>query len=480
MHLLVRAVTEGFYQLSGIKFADGELLLLVSLVISLLGALVFKHVVNPAPVSKQWKLFFCTAFGIWMFYCNWGWIIIIPLVEVVISHLIFKYVHIRIASGLVFILSMAALCVGHGMMLHKSYNNVMGKKSSADFTGTLMVLTQRITSYSCSLYDGLAAKDEDLSESRRKNAIRNRPTFVEYFSYVFNFFGILVGPLVFYNDFMEVFEREKDEQTTQTVTSQQDQQIDQERPRQGSKAPVARKFLQGLFMVAIFGFGSNACPCKANIDPDFVASNSLWFRAVYLHLSLFCQRAKYYLVWLIGDSIFNAGGIGFSGVDENGVEQWNETSNVNIAEVEFASGIKNYIDNWNMTTVKWIRLVSFDRIPKRHRTGASFLLSAFWHGFYPGYYIMFATFHLFRLIQQKWRRSMRPRFQTTAAQRYCYEAIMIVFTQLSISYSVLPFVTLHFSSAWTFYSNVYFVGHIIAVALLLLVPSKRSENPKSE
>ena len=49
---------------------------------------------------------------------------------------------------------------------------------------------------------------------------------------------------------------------------------------------------------------------------------------------------------------------------------------------------------------------------------------------------------------------MRPRFQTTAAQRYCYEAIMIVFTQLSISYSVLPFVTLHFSSAWTFYRLV--------------------------
>ena len=46
-----------------------------------------------------------------------------------------NYLHVLFIHSLVFILSMAALCVGHGMMLHKSYNNVMGKKSSADFTG---------------------------------------------------------------------------------------------------------------------------------------------------------------------------------------------------------------------------------------------------------------------------------------------------------------------------------------------------------
>lgn len=34
--------------------------------------------------------------------------------------------------------------------------------------------------------------------------------------------------------------------------------------------------------------------------------------------------------------------------------------------------------------------IVYERVP-HHRTQAVFVLSAFWHGFYPGYYMAFAT-----------------------------------------------------------------------------------------
>jgi len=100
---------------------------------------------------------------------------------------------------------MIGLSLGNFYVVYTRYNEVIFK-NTPDFTGTVMVLTQRLTSFSCSLYDGVVCEESKLSESRRRNAIKKLPTFVEYFSYMFNFFGILVGPLVFYNDFIIVFE----------------------------------------------------------------------------------------------------------------------------------------------------------------------------------------------------------------------------------------------------------------------------------
>merc|ERR1712183_1148487 len=83
------------------------------------------------------------------------------------------------------------------------------KPGGLDFAATIMVLTQRLTSFSCSLYDGLCVDDRKLTPVRRKQAIRTQPTFAEFFSYTFHFPGILAGPMVFYNDYMSIFETQQ-------------------------------------------------------------------------------------------------------------------------------------------------------------------------------------------------------------------------------------------------------------------------------
>jgi hypothetical protein len=87
--------------------------------------------------------------------------------------------------------------------------------------------------------------------------------------------------------------------------------------------------------------------------------------------------------------VHNASGFGFNGFDENDQPKWDLLDNVNIMAIEKSTSIKGIIDNWNMQTSKWMRAIAFERLTYGKTFGV-FVLSAVWHGFYPGYYITFA------------------------------------------------------------------------------------------
>ena len=58
--------------------------------------------------------------------------------------------------------------------------------------------------------------------------------------------------------------------------------------------------------------------------------------------------------------------------------------------LQFSTSLKKLIDNWNITTTKWLRHTVYCRVSWQP-TFMVFLISAFWHGFYPGYYLCFTS-----------------------------------------------------------------------------------------
>ncbi|KAI2655634.1 Lysophospholipid acyltransferase 1 [Labeo rohita] len=92
----------------------------------------------------------------------------------------------------------------------------------------------------------------------------------------------------------------------------------------------------------------------------------------------------------IADAIHNAAGYGISGVNERGEVCWDHISNVRIWKIETATSFKSFIDNWNIQTALWLKSVCYDRAPY-YRMPLTFVLSAIWHGVYPGYYFTFIT-----------------------------------------------------------------------------------------
>lgn len=112
----------------------------------------------------------------------------------------------------------------------------------------------------------------------------------------------------------------------------------------------------------------------------------------------------------------------------------------------------------------------FERVPKKYGTVLVFATSAIWHGFYPGYYITFATGALFVSAARVARSRLRHRFQTNAILRDVYDVLTILVTRFFMAYACFPFVFLEFAGTARLYLKLFMCLHLVAVATLVGLP----------
>jgi lysophospholipid acyltransferase len=101
-------------------------------------------------------------------------------------------------------------------------------------------------------------------------------------------------------------------------------------------------------------------------------------------------------VWTLAEGACILSGIGYNGFDTTtGKVFWNRLENIDPWKLETAQNSYAYLGNWNKNTNHWLRNYVYLRVtPKGKKPGfrssmATFTTSAFWHGFYPGYYFAF-------------------------------------------------------------------------------------------
>ncbi|XP_064781629.1 lysophospholipid acyltransferase 2-like [Oncorhynchus masou masou] len=341
---------------------------------------------------------------------------------------------------------------------------------SADFTGPMMVITQKITSLAFEIHDGMCRKEEQLTPNQKVLAIRRMPSLLEYFSYNCNFMGILAGPTSSYNDYIAFIEgtpcrRSKDHQTNGKTNG---------RHKQTDPSPnieVVRKLATCFFSLMVFLSVCKVFPVERNIEDDFIATTPFYAQVVYLYLSMLTTRPKYYFVWTLADAINNAAGFGFNGYNSDGSPRWDLISNLRIMDIEFATSFKMFLDNWNIQTAHWLKRVCYERCPY-HPTAATFILSAMWHGAYPGYYLTFLTGIVVTLAARAMRHNVRPYFLGSPSHKLLYDGITWAGTQIAICYTVVPFVLLSVGPSMKFYRSWYFSVHIGCVLLAVALPVK--------
>jgi lysophospholipid acyltransferase len=119
-------------------------------------------------------------------------------------------------------------------------------------------------------------------------------------------------------------------------------------------------------------------------------------RVWLLYMLGLVTRMKYYGVWSLTEGSCILSGIGYKGVDpKTGRADWGRLQNVKPLGVELAQNSHAYLGNWNINTNLWLRNYVYLRVtPRGKKPGfraslATFVTSAFWHGFYPGYYMTF-------------------------------------------------------------------------------------------
>ncbi|XP_078395424.1 lysophospholipid acyltransferase 1 isoform X3 [Cetorhinus maximus] len=350
---------------------------------------------------------------------------------------------------------------------------IMITASVSNIHSPLMIVTQKITSLAFQIHDGLGRKDEELTTEQRRLAVSARPTLLEYCSYHLNFLGILAGPTSSYKDYIAFIEGNHIDM--KLIEEHWKQKGFSKFPDPSPLRAVANKMLITFICLVWFTVITKNFPISYNVDDKFISEASFFRKLCYLFISVHASRPKYYFAWTLADAINNAAGFGFSGLDKNGNLRWNLISNLNIWNIETATSFKMCLDSWNIQTGAWLKSVCYDRAPY-YPTALTFILSALWHGVYPGYYFTFTTAILITLAARAMRSNFRRYFLSSRMIKVGYDIATWASTQLALCYIVTPFLLLATEPTIKFYKSMYFHFHILCALVLPILAVKKQKS----
>ncbi|KAI5713201.1 hypothetical protein M8J75_014468 [Diaphorina citri] len=401
---------------------------------------------NTSPTVRQ---LFSLSLGVFVGLFCFGYQVVHLAALPIICYIVMKTMSPAVMQNVVLVVALLYLSIIHLRRQVYDYGSYV-----LDVTGPLMVMTQKVTSLAFSLHDGLTKSPEKLTASQKSLAIKEMPPMLDYFCYILQFQTILAGPVVFYNDYRDYirginFEKGKDQQVSRNFE-----------PSPG--CVVINKVVGAAICAVIFiQLGPSFRIAYAKEESFF--AHSMAYKIYYLYVATLIARLKYYHAWLVADAICNNSGLGFNGFSETGEQKWDLISNV-------ASNLRNSIDAWNKGTNRWLRVMVYERV-KSHSTALTYGLSALWHGFYPGYYLTFATGALFTFGARGVRRHIRPFFTESQSLKFLYDVITFLTTRVSMAYVTFPFVMLECWPSLRIYANMYFIFHVLAVLAATVLPS---------
>lgn len=156
----------------------------------------------------------------------------------------------------------------------------------------------------------------------------------------------------------------------------------------------ARGFLC-LFVTII---GGMYYPVEVCYTDEF-GSWSFLYKLFYVQISWGFKRYFYHAAFLFGSSTFIASGLGYNGSeikDDKVVKhKWDRIMGVLLWEAETATNANSFLKAWNHRVHIWIKYYLSERIAGKDGRVTTlqyleiYIVSAFWHGFYPFYYITF-------------------------------------------------------------------------------------------
>ena len=259
-------------------------------------------------------------------------------------------------------------------------------------------------------------------------------------------------------------------------------------PRSGTPATI--KAIIGLAWIFLFLKFSAWYNTELVLGAQYLQYGFLR-RVWVLEMYGFTTRLKYYGVWSLTEGACIMSGLGYNGLDpKTSTPRWNRLQNVNPWGIESAQNSRAYLENWNINTNNWLRNYMYLRVtPKGKKPGfraslATFVTSAFWHGFYPGYYLAFLLAAFIQTVAKSkfgtlsregslklpdFRRHVRPFFmspdgQTPTPYKPYYDVLSYLATQATFSFTTAPFVLLTLPSSLLAWARVYFYA-IIGVAI---------------
>ena len=331
-----------------------------------------------------------------------------------------------------------------------------------------MVLTMKLYSLAYNLYDGelLAKGVENRASKKCANvALTEIPGIIEYLGYTFNFSTILAGPAFEYKIYKDACDG----------TNLYDANGKPKGKIPSNVMPSLIPLFVSLICLGLFVVGNGMFPLLDPNDPQHglpvvITEEFLkkpWInRYAYSWVALIFIRMKYYFAWKNAEGACNLYYCGFEGFDESGnVKGWEHSNNIDIISFETAPNLKTLSTAWNKKTANWLGRYIY------MRTGGSLVatygMSAFWHGFYPGYYMFFLSVPIVTICERLGRKKFNPRFSPDAWS--LYDIVCRISTSFIVMYMIQPFQLLSYEWSLENWKNHYFFGHILCAVFYIVV-----------
>lgn len=248
-----------------------------------------------------------------------------------------------------------------------------------------MVLTMKLYALAYNLYDGQvikSGKEERASKKCAGVAVAEVPGIIEYLGYSFCFATVLAGPAYEYKYYADACDGsrlyDKNGKPLGKIPS--------------NIWPTLRPLLGSLIFLGLFVVGNGKYPLLDPTDPQnntpvLIAAEQLakpmYERYAYSWLALVCIRFRYYFAWMNAEGANNIWFAGFEGFDDKGnAKGWEVSNNMDPVKFETAPNLKTLSSVWNKKTANW--LAKYVYIRTNGSLLATYGMSAFWHGFYPG------------------------------------------------------------------------------------------------
>lgn len=221
---------------------------------------------------------------------------------------------------------------------------------------------------------------------------------------------------------------------------------------------------------------------------DAIQKTSLLNRIWFVQLCGLGARFRYYGIWSLSNAACVLSGLGYNGMSpETNTALWTRCKNVFVINIEFANNWKELMDSWNANTNVWLRNNVYKRlVPHGKRPGvmsmmATFMVSAFWHGISPGYYLTFLLGGLYSYVARLLRHSVRPVFfantrtpnptlftldkYTVSQVLYSLASVLVV--QMTVNFAALSFLVLSAKASLRAWANVGYYGIVLLVVPIL-------------
>ncbi|XP_070579292.1 lysophospholipid acyltransferase 7-like [Ptychodera flava] len=335
-----------------------------------------------------------------------------------------------------------------------------------------LLLTLRMVGMTFEIHDSNSAKVNQIGQSDAATSkkppvvIIDEPSVLDIFHYAYCYVGIMTGPYYKYKTYYDMIHNDN-----------------------SSEIPILKPFLQRLKYVALYGsmfiISSHYITIQYAMTDEFYSYSS-WFTTFYMVPMFFVFRTRMYSAWVLSECVCVMSTLGAypasskpkcgqgptieipkdSDKDKTVDDYYSFETIHNISgySCDFTATFRDAMRWWNMTVQWWLANFIYRRVTNRAwRTSVTMLVSAFWHGVHPGYYLSFMTVPIMLYAEDIMIKVFRR-----PSNEKMYDWLNWFVRMRFFEYLSMAFLLLKMDYTLTYWKSTFFIGHALSATFIVL------------